>query len=208
MKRIIVILAFLILNTFPFVYAHGQSESLTITTYYPSPNGNYKSLTFLPNLAFNPGDPCSQAGETSYQQSAHALYICKGSPLTWKKLGSGSSSGKRVLSDHHVSPDKCYGSVSGGLCEDDAWYKNILFSPPFTKTPEVIVVMEHGSNQTYSPCTNGRSDFIAAFPQPGSITKSGFTLWAAGSPARVADCGDSYDGWRSRAEVGWMAIGE
>ena len=45
MKRIMVILAFLILKTFPFVYAQSeQSQSLTFTTYYPSPTGVFNRL--------------------------------------------------------------------------------------------------------------------------------------------------------------------
>lgn len=65
-------------------------ESITITSYYPSPYGVYKNLRIYPNDEETPGDACSNPGEMYFDDSEDTLYIC--SSGTWKKAPGGTSS--------------------------------------------------------------------------------------------------------------------
>jgi hypothetical protein len=59
-------------------------ESITISTYYPSPYGVYKNLRIFPNDDNTPGAACSYEGETYYDASEQTVYICSGSPTIWQ----------------------------------------------------------------------------------------------------------------------------
>lgn len=61
-----------------------QDETITITTYYPSPYGVYKNLRIYPNNEYTPDTPCSTEGEMFYSSLSHKLYICSGSLLKWR----------------------------------------------------------------------------------------------------------------------------
>lgn len=51
-------------------------ESITITTYYPSPYGVYKQLRLSPTDDFVPYAACTNEGEMYYDNSDAALYVC------------------------------------------------------------------------------------------------------------------------------------
>lgn len=55
-------------------------ESITITTYYPSPYGVYKQLRLSPTDDFTPYAVCTNEGEMYYDASANALYVCSSNP--------------------------------------------------------------------------------------------------------------------------------
>jgi hypothetical protein len=65
-----------------------SDESITLTTYYPSPVGVYKQLRLAPQGAALPA-PC-QEGSLYYDTTAvpHSLKVC-GSSLTWQSMGAG-----------------------------------------------------------------------------------------------------------------------
>ena len=94
MKKLFVFLGvFLLLSGICF--AQGNSEQLTITTYYPSPYGVYKNLRLFPYAATNfvaEGD-CSatgtknQQGDLAYSQTDNKPLYCDGSK--WKAMGGG-----------------------------------------------------------------------------------------------------------------------
>lgn len=86
-------------------FAATNEESLTITTYYPSPYGVYKTLRLFPNqipAAIN----CSNIGELSYYQnpndlSKNGLYVC-GEDQQWQQFfftGGGAAGGLWSLVD-------------------------------------------------------------------------------------------------------------
>lgn len=76
------LLAFLVLIfSSSFVFAEG----ITITTYYPSPYGVYKTLRLFPNNDAAVGDACTKAGEMFYRQSSNQILFCDGS--IWKAIG-------------------------------------------------------------------------------------------------------------------------
>jgi hypothetical protein len=64
-------------------------ETYTITTYYPSPYGVYKTLRLYPNndAGFAPGVGCTNPGEMSYDSDTNAVLVCNGATSTWQSLG-------------------------------------------------------------------------------------------------------------------------
>ena len=108
--------------------------------------------------------------------------------------------GLKILSGHSITPNVCSGTASGGLC-NGGYYIEIEFSQPFDSPPHVIVTPEHVSQQ--GGCVGGATDSVSAFPT--DITKTGFKLWAYGSPSG-GSCG-TYNGWATFAYAGWIAIG-
>ncbi|MBM3248779.1 MAG: tail fiber domain-containing protein [Candidatus Omnitrophica bacterium] len=84
MKKILIIA--LILCWFSAV-AYGQTlETITLTTYYPSPYGVYSALRMLPTN-IDPLSGCSTKGEMFYHSTNNTVYICDGS--NWKDIGGG-----------------------------------------------------------------------------------------------------------------------
>lgn len=68
------------------------AEELTITTYYPSPNGVYKTLRLFPSAISMP--PCNE-GELTYNNVSgqqRGLYFCN-SANQWQQFTYGSAGG-------------------------------------------------------------------------------------------------------------------
>ena len=72
-------------------------EQLTITTYYPSPNGVYSTLRVYPDASFNPEagiTSCTNEGEMHYSGVSSDLFMCQkdpdtaGHPLRWRSVGT------------------------------------------------------------------------------------------------------------------------
>ncbi len=78
-----IILVLLILLS--IVYAQ---ETLTVTTYYPSPYGVYKTLRLAPSDDISPSSMCSQGGEMYYHRTSNQIYFCNEATLRWQALGS------------------------------------------------------------------------------------------------------------------------
>ena len=68
-----------------FVFA----EEITITTYYPSPYGVYKTMRLFPQGGFTAGAACANPGEMVYDSAGNQLLGCAGSPSVWKAFGGG-----------------------------------------------------------------------------------------------------------------------
>ncbi len=80
---------FLICAILSLIYAicvYAQ-ETLTITTYYPSPYGVYKRLRVYPSTDISPLAVCTNKGEMFYNDSDNQLYICNGN--NWVSAGGG-----------------------------------------------------------------------------------------------------------------------
>jgi len=66
----------LLLSIASICFAQGESEQLTITTYYPSPYGVYKQLRLFPND--DPGTcDSNKEGTLYYDQSEQAVKVCR-----------------------------------------------------------------------------------------------------------------------------------
>jgi hypothetical protein len=73
------------------VPAFAADESISLTTYYPSPVGVYKQLRLYPQSA--PPSACddNNRGMMYYNAADNQPYICRGAALGWKSMGGGSS---------------------------------------------------------------------------------------------------------------------
>lgn len=74
----------------------GSGEQITLTTYYPSPYGVYKTLRLYPNADAQliSGGSCQNAGEMAYDQDTDAILFCRKMSETekkWQALGGGDS---------------------------------------------------------------------------------------------------------------------
>ena len=77
-------------------------EEMTITTYYPSPHGVYKTLRLFPNTDHASGDACSSPGEMFYHSTANQVLVCDGSTNTWRQMGGGPVATGLYGSCYHV----------------------------------------------------------------------------------------------------------
>lgn len=65
-----------------------QTESLTITTYYPSPYGSYNELsTNIFNLGPQSSRPGNQEGRLYYDSNTHSIFYYNGTQ--WVEIGGG-----------------------------------------------------------------------------------------------------------------------
>ena len=83
----IVLMLFLGINV---CFAQGPDDSITITTYYPSPHGVYRTLRLYPNDGIDPAVACTKPGEMYYDLSDNQVYVCDGSSGQWQPLGGGA----------------------------------------------------------------------------------------------------------------------
>ncbi|MFA4843145.1 MAG: hypothetical protein WC658_04865 [Candidatus Omnitrophota bacterium] len=83
-------LEFLIILIFGFFSLCFADESLTITTYFPSPYGVYNELQLY---AHNPAvTTCDDAhkGTMFYKSTDDQVYVCKGATLGWQAVGGST----------------------------------------------------------------------------------------------------------------------
>jgi hypothetical protein len=96
--------------------ASAQTESITFTTYYPSPYGVYRRLRVQPS-APDPGEgpttPCTNPGELYFDSTTNNLYICSGSPSTWVAVGGGAGGSYWAASP--ANPNNIYNTNSGNV---------------------------------------------------------------------------------------------
>jgi len=79
-----------ILGLYPLVFSQ---ETLTITTYYPSPYGSYNELQLYPHS--DPVTPCNAntRGTMFYDADDGLIKICEGSSGNWVAMGFWAASG-------------------------------------------------------------------------------------------------------------------
>jgi hypothetical protein len=90
MRRIIIMMSIGLFLTLGLCFA--EEESLTITTYYPSPYGVYKQLRLHPSNDIE-SDDCDDNNEGAmyYDSDDETVYVCKGEEEGWVALGGGCS---------------------------------------------------------------------------------------------------------------------
>ncbi|MDO9572698.1 MAG: hypothetical protein Q7J37_02295 [Candidatus Omnitrophota bacterium] len=79
------------------------AEEFTITTYYPSPYGVYKSLRLYPHDENVPGGVCTNEGETYFDDSDSSLYMCSGTAGAYTWVVAGVPKGFCVFSSTKTS---------------------------------------------------------------------------------------------------------
>jgi hypothetical protein len=236
MGKIILLCIFVLPISYTCFAQSDQSESLTISTYYPSPYGVYKTLRLAPSE--QPDGSVVQPGVMYFNRSDNETYIYNGS--IWELLGSGGGGGNsavKIDSGANVYPENCSGIYRepNGASRDipgdttpyqicsEVWSKNVTFHKTFIKPPQVFVQSQHASGRpghewiNYT-CARHSTDANKAFAT--NITTTGFKLWSSGSPPFCYDCsmtlvfcpGPTEDPIITesfvKAEASWMAIGE
>lgn len=90
-KVLILLFGFMLVLVYPTSFAQ-QQETLTVTTYYPSPYGSYKQLEVSRSVTYDPVDKDTltnpKEGELVYNSSDDAFYYYNGSD--WVKQGGGN----------------------------------------------------------------------------------------------------------------------
>ncbi|MDD5236953.1 MAG: hypothetical protein PHU91_04760 [Candidatus Omnitrophica bacterium] len=76
-----------------FSFAQTQSEQITLTTYYPSPYGVYKTLRLYPQSTAVEEGNCSNEGDIAYSQGDHMPLYCNAN-LKWKTMKGGAAQTK------------------------------------------------------------------------------------------------------------------
>jgi hypothetical protein len=221
MKTILAFFIFTVLVATVGFAQSNQTESLTITTYYPSPHGVYTNLRLMPSDEPDPANlPANPAGTLYFNRTEQRPYVHNGS--NWNLIGSGGAN----FASGQVNPGGCYGNVSAEtynkdqLC-DQPWFEDITFSEPLVGTVHVMVFLNAVSDWSGSNCTHNSTDLYIGYPAflPFQTTyNKGFRLWASGSPpyslggVTSSNCSQGtpgeYDDWFSRATASWFAISE
>ena len=67
--------------------AFAQTESITLTTYYPSPVGEYQNLRLNPSG--DPGCDATKEGLMYYDNGLNAIRVCGGAGPAWQDVGGG-----------------------------------------------------------------------------------------------------------------------
>lgn len=215
-----------------------QSESLTITTYYPSPYGVYKTLRLNPSPKPLSGSSATQPGTMYFNKTENLTYVFNGSD--WELMGAGGSVSSKLIVDSgsHVYPEVCSGisreltladihavypsvtkrDVTGDLTNywicSAPWYVNVSFHKSFKNPPQVFVQNDRGAGreghewENYT-CARHGTDITVAYAT--NINLTGFRLWSSGEQSYQGEClTDPLSGERAfvKAEAAWMAIGE
>jgi len=85
------ILVFFLVSGFWFLVSdtYAQTESITLTTYYPSPYGEYQRLRLFPSS--QPTCDANNVGLMYYDSATNQIRYCDGSliPPDWNELGGG-----------------------------------------------------------------------------------------------------------------------
>jgi len=183
------------------------APSVIVTPYMVSDHplcGNTmdRSVTFPSNItsagfklnAFGSPKPGSCPPNSGWMSKASA---------SW--LAVGTSCG--VLSNTGIIPDDCAPAnrTAKNLCTVPFFTEISFPSGFFGSKPHVLVAPEAVSvgygNQ--DACVGGSTDKIICYPNPATISKTGFRLTCSGSP--FATC-DIDEGNFSHAQAGWLAM--
>jgi len=124
MKAVILCIFLLFVTTSCF--AQSGNETITITTYYPSPHGVYGVLTLYPRTS-EPENP--REGDMFYNQSDKNIYFYKGpSAGGWQIVGGGESGGNPLVNFNH-SQLGCT-KAGGEVVDTDTDFKQCRFNLP------------------------------------------------------------------------------
>ena len=98
--RLFFLMAFVFLPVFVFAQPVQYEESITITTYYPSPYGSYNELRLYPHS--DPVTTCNinTKGTMYYDSEDNQIYFCNGN--AWIRSGYWAASGNNI---YNINPD-------------------------------------------------------------------------------------------------------
>ena len=122
MTKKILILFFLfsvLFSPYSLTPTFAADDSITITTYYPSPYGVYRNLKIHPSTDYSPGAGCiGKQGEMFFYSADAKLYVCGGSTTapTWQAMSTGAGgTGPWIQSGSVLYPQQTTWNVGIGV---------------------------------------------------------------------------------------------
>jgi len=149
------------------------NETVTVTTYYPAPYGEYREVKLTPTMTgFTPFSSCSSNGTMLFDNTTQNVYVCKGSPATWQPLGYTVSSVYSVIADSYAQ--NCGGGCTKIRSLGSTWrfcsligYKQRIFDHTEQHA--------HDVNQCFITQSSGKWTLTAYYNQasgnPGGYTQ-------------------------------------
>lgn len=195
--------------------SQGQTEAITITTYYPSPYGVYKTLRLYPNgdTTLAAGYDCGdKSGEMTYDKDTNAIFYCDGATKQWTAIGFWQRNGTTLNTISGITnievnrsrtpgPGNDFGGNIDISADNDQWH-HVCYGLhqagwPNSNAPSWEICYEKGSNNLA---------FLKSVDPAGQGTQS--TIWA-----NVVKMGTGYitvtdpveDGLHGSAEPGSIA---
>ena len=107
MKRSVLLVLLIMLPVFG--YGQNASDSISISTYYPSPHGVYKTIKLIPDSTRDPIDcDSSKRGEIYFDDVNNQVKVCKedqSGTWTWSVLGGLSETEKYNAEDFCITDE-------------------------------------------------------------------------------------------------------
>ena len=127
-----ILFLFLLLPCAPCFAQYGN-ETITITTYYPSPHGVYGVLT-LYHRDQQPDPATTRKGDLYYDNGTEdptnrpeGVYVYNGSIWTLTNLGGGASSGDALVYSVHTKSDCTNHVLRGEVVDTDVGFQQCRF---------------------------------------------------------------------------------
>ena len=185
-----------------------QDETLTITTYYPSPYGVYRNLRLHPSSATNGCSSANDEGTLYYDLGGHTLNVCvydddADDDYEWRAIG-GVQAGHWTQTDNNLYPNQIHWNVgigtnapSGALEVDGGTAEAGINGTDITlsaqdggagNTDGGDIVLDPGTGSgtgTSGGVGIGVTDPNAALQVNGAISRQGTALFGAGANTHV-----------------------
>jgi hypothetical protein len=185
-----------------------QTDSLTISTFYPAPVGVYNNIKLVPGAQPANGTAANLTGTVYFNNTSRTVFY-RDNTTNWVPVGQGKT-GLKIESGHNVTPNVCEDSDLQDPPYDtqvcwDGWFKTINFTRNFTSAPKVFVTQERNPSATKCPCCQNMT--TAVILSVTKVTNKNFTVQAAGTIGwESTECG-GYDGQHAPIDIGWIAMG-
>lgn len=161
-------------------YAQQRTDSITISTYYPSPYGVYKIMRLYPDASPNTGDNCvGSAGEMAYDETNNVPIFCNG--LIWEAFGGS----RLVVKSGTILPktpgyDPCLppNDISSWGFNPEKAYFNPAFSSGVVPTVTLTVVEPDNCGSTSCRITSVTNTYFefdcwVSTSAPGGASRHG-----------------------------------
>jgi hypothetical protein len=105
-----------------FAETSQEGESITITTYYPSPYGVYKNMRIYPSEKPGSSSPANQPGTLYFDSTEEKMYVYKNDTDKWQALGGGDTFTKITLTPLSSPPVTCDAAHKGTIYFDSSMH--------------------------------------------------------------------------------------
>ena len=107
--------------------ASNQTDSISITTYYPSPHGVYRFMRLFPveQPAVSQGE--NQPGTLYFNRTDMKVYVYKNDTLTWRAVGGDAAADRPLVYAMHTEADCTNHPLYGELVDAGVTFKQCRF---------------------------------------------------------------------------------